>query len=147
MKPLYPYLENNWYRTIWECSEGKGNLTKAFQDSGYDVIGTDILKGQNFLTYELEEDYPESPEEIAEYETLYKREMKREENELTLENWKHIAKELWKLLDAIDFASCVFNSKSDSFYEYITENVAKRNEFMGSDGRNLTPIKHSKVKK
>lgn len=57
LNPLYPYIENNLFNRIWECAEGKGNLTKALKESGYDVIGTDILKGQNFITYEPEEEY------------------------------------------------------------------------------------------
>lgn len=72
-------------------------------------------------------------------------EMNKED--LSIENWKYIAEELWKLLHDIDIASRIFNPKSDSFYEYTMENVAKRNEFMKLDGYNLIPIKYSKVNK
>lgn len=47
---LYPYLKKEW--TIWEPSCGKGNLVKEFETKGYKVVGTDILTGQDFLTYE-----------------------------------------------------------------------------------------------
>jgi len=50
IKPLLPYLNNSW--TIWECTSGKGNLVKAFKKEGFQVIGTDILTGKDFLTWE-----------------------------------------------------------------------------------------------
>lgn len=49
LKPLYPYLKEDW--TIWECASGKGNLVNKLTDRGYEVIGTDVLTGQDFLTY------------------------------------------------------------------------------------------------
>lgn len=67
--------------------------------------------------------------------------------EITLENWEYIAKELWKLLDDIDTASDIFKPESDSFYEYAMEKVRKRSQFMKSDGYDLTPIEYSKVNK
>ncbi len=48
--PLLRFLKKDW--TVWECSQGKGNLTRAFQDAGLNVVGTDILTGQDFLTWE-----------------------------------------------------------------------------------------------
>ncbi|KYC52637.1 MAG: hypothetical protein AMQ22_00687 [Candidatus Methanofastidiosum methylothiophilum] len=45
--PLLPYLKKDW--TIWECAEGKGNLVLGMQKFGYNVVGTDILTGNNFL--------------------------------------------------------------------------------------------------
>ena len=48
--PLIPFLKKEW--TIWECAEGKGNLTKALADYGFKVYGTDILTGTDFLTSE-----------------------------------------------------------------------------------------------
>lgn len=42
LKPLLPYLKRDWL--VWECAEGKGNLTKTLIEEGYNVIGTDILK-------------------------------------------------------------------------------------------------------
>lgn len=50
LKPLLPYIKKSW--KVWECAEGNGNLVKAFKKEGYDVIGTDILTGKDFLTYE-----------------------------------------------------------------------------------------------
>ena len=50
--PLYPYLNKEW--TIWECAEGKGNLTRELRSEGYSVIGSDILTGQDFLTWQPE---------------------------------------------------------------------------------------------
>ena len=49
LTPLLPFLKN-W--TIWECAAGKGNLVTALESKGYQVIGTDILTGQDFLTYQ-----------------------------------------------------------------------------------------------
>lgn len=50
--PLLPWLKRNWI--IWECAEGKGNLTRALRAEGYQVIGTDILTGYDFLTWQPE---------------------------------------------------------------------------------------------
>jgi len=50
--PLYPFIKKDW--TIWECAEGDGNLSATLKKRGYDVIGTDILKGKDFLTYQPE---------------------------------------------------------------------------------------------
>lgn len=52
IEPLLPYLPPTW--TIWECAEGRGNLVKAFNKLGYTVTGSDILSGEDFLTYEPE---------------------------------------------------------------------------------------------
>lgn len=49
-EPLLPLLHKS--DLIWECACGKGNLVKAFQKHGYQVVGTDILEGKNFLTSE-----------------------------------------------------------------------------------------------
>ncbi len=48
--PLYQYLRKDW--VIWECAEGKGNLTHALREAGYQVVGSDILTGQDFLAWE-----------------------------------------------------------------------------------------------
>ncbi|MEM3264787.1 MAG: class I SAM-dependent methyltransferase [Thermoplasmata archaeon] len=45
--PLIPYLKREW--TIWECAQGKGNLTKALEKEGFRVIGSDIIDGVDFL--------------------------------------------------------------------------------------------------
>jgi len=47
--PLLPYLRANW--VIWECAEGKGYLTNELRARGYLVIGSDILTGQDFLSW------------------------------------------------------------------------------------------------
>lgn len=48
--PLYPYLKKYW--TIWECAAGKGNLVNELKSKGYySTIGTDLLTGQDFLSY------------------------------------------------------------------------------------------------
>lgn len=36
---VVPYLNKDWL--IWECAEGKGNLTKGLQIRGFKVIGSD----------------------------------------------------------------------------------------------------------
>ncbi len=38
--PLLPYLKKDW--EIWECAEGKGNLTNELKRRGFKVFGTDI---------------------------------------------------------------------------------------------------------
>jgi len=50
LEPLLPYLNRNWI--IWECAEGKGYLTRALRDNGYQVIGSDILSGKDFLWWQ-----------------------------------------------------------------------------------------------
>lgn len=52
LKPLLPYLNKEW--VIWECAEGKGNLTKALREEGFSVIGTDILSSKDFLIWQPE---------------------------------------------------------------------------------------------
>jgi len=54
LNPLYPYLKPDW--TIWEPSQGKGNLTKALS-STYKVIGSDILTEQDFLTWMPDQEF------------------------------------------------------------------------------------------
>ena len=49
LKLLLPYLKKEWL--IWECAQGEGYLTKALNKEGYNVIASDILTGQDFLTY------------------------------------------------------------------------------------------------
>ena len=50
LNPLLPYLEKDW--TIWECAQGRGNLSNALTELGFKVIGTDILTGQDFLNWQ-----------------------------------------------------------------------------------------------
>lgn len=52
LKSLLPYLKKEW--VIWECAEGKGNLTRALKEEGFEVVGTDILSGDDFLIYQPE---------------------------------------------------------------------------------------------
>ena len=53
LKPLLPYLKKDW--CIWECACGNGNLVKGLNDYGFDVIGTDILGGFDFINYQPDE--------------------------------------------------------------------------------------------
>lgn len=52
LETLYKYLIPG--STIWECAAGKGNLVKALEKKDFEVIATDILTGENFMTYEPE---------------------------------------------------------------------------------------------
>src|ERR1035437_10105963 len=49
LNPLYSYLKKEWI--IWECSCGKGNLLGGLNGRGFCTIGTDILRGYDFLKY------------------------------------------------------------------------------------------------
>lgn len=53
LEPLLPWLKQEW--VIWECAEGKGNLSSALRQLGYIVVGSDILTGHNFLTWQPEQ--------------------------------------------------------------------------------------------
>jgi len=44
LEPLYPFLKKEW--VIWECACGQGNLVKALEEKGYDVIGTDYIPAE-----------------------------------------------------------------------------------------------------
>jgi len=48
---LIPYLKKEWI--IWECASGKGNLVKAFEEKGFNILGTDIISNSvcNFLIW------------------------------------------------------------------------------------------------
>lgn len=50
LEPLLPYLKKEW--VIWECAEGRGNLTAALRVAGYEVFGSDVLSGQDFLHWQ-----------------------------------------------------------------------------------------------
>ena len=52
LKPLYPYLKKDW--VIWECASGRGNLVNALQTNGYETVGTDIMYGKDYLTWQPE---------------------------------------------------------------------------------------------
>ena len=47
--PLLPFLRKDWL--VWEPACGKGNLVKALGENSITAIGTDILGGQDFLTW------------------------------------------------------------------------------------------------
>ena len=55
--PLIPFLKKEW--TIWECAEGKGNLIKGFKEFGFNVVGSDILSGTDFLKFNLTKPKPD----------------------------------------------------------------------------------------
>jgi hypothetical protein len=50
LDPLLPYLPKDW--RIWECACGKGNLVSALAGHGYDVVGTDLLTGDDYLMWQ-----------------------------------------------------------------------------------------------
>ena len=50
LESLLPYLRKDWL--IWECACGKGNLVKGLKRKDFQVIGTDILAGQDFLKWQ-----------------------------------------------------------------------------------------------
>jgi len=52
INPLLKHVPNySNFKVMWECTDfGKSNISKAFRDKGFDVIGTDIINGYNFLT-------------------------------------------------------------------------------------------------
>jgi hypothetical protein len=47
VKPLLPYLCPLW--RIWEPAQGEGNIVRFLCEQGYDVTGSDILTGSDFL--------------------------------------------------------------------------------------------------
>ena len=55
LAPLLPYLRKDW--VIWEPAQGKGYLTNALRALGYDVIGSDIITGQDFLVWKPDRDF------------------------------------------------------------------------------------------
>jgi len=50
LSPLLQFIPKSW--TVWECAAGRGYLTRGFQEHGYNVIGTDVITGQDFLTWQ-----------------------------------------------------------------------------------------------
>jgi len=45
---VIPYIPKRY--VVWECCEGKGNIVNHLRDNGYQVVGTDIKTGTDFLT-------------------------------------------------------------------------------------------------
>lgn len=52
LQPLLDFLPREW--VIWECACGEGNLVRGFRAAGREVIGTDLLTGHDFLTWQPE---------------------------------------------------------------------------------------------
>lgn len=50
LKPLLPYLKKEWL--IWECACGRGNIVNFLNLNGFLTVGTDLLTGHDFLSYE-----------------------------------------------------------------------------------------------
>jgi hypothetical protein len=50
LEPLLPFIPRTW--KVWEPACGKGYLVNRLRKLGYGVVATDILLGQDFLTYE-----------------------------------------------------------------------------------------------
>lgn len=53
LTPLLKFIPKD--KVVWECASGKGNLVRAFQELGYQVIGSDALTGQSFFLYQPEQ--------------------------------------------------------------------------------------------
>lgn len=49
VEPLLPYLGK--FKRIWEPACGDGLLVEAMREAGLNVLGTDILYGQNFYSF------------------------------------------------------------------------------------------------
>ena len=47
LEPLVPFINKEW--KIWECASGTGNIVKFFMDKGFNIMGTDIKEGEDFL--------------------------------------------------------------------------------------------------
>jgi len=50
LEPLIPYIPKHWI--VWEPCAGKGNLVRKLHREGYATMKSDILRGQDFLTWE-----------------------------------------------------------------------------------------------
>ena len=46
LAPLYPYIQG---MRIWECACGDGYLVRGLEAKGFDVVGSDIKMGWDFL--------------------------------------------------------------------------------------------------
>jgi len=46
---LFDYIDKNWI--VWECACGKRNIVNALDKAGYNVNGTDIMQGFDFLKW------------------------------------------------------------------------------------------------
>ena len=57
LEPLFTHLKAADIFTIWEPARGKGNIVNALHKAGFCPFGTDILDGDDFLTYDLVHEY------------------------------------------------------------------------------------------
>jgi hypothetical protein len=53
--PLISYIKKEW--NIWECACGNGNIVNNLLEIGFNIFGSDILTGQDFLNYNPSIDY------------------------------------------------------------------------------------------
>src|SRR5262249_7216861 len=53
--PLLPHLRPSW--TLWECAEGRGNLSRALRGHGFRVIGSDLAQAYAFRSWNPAEPY------------------------------------------------------------------------------------------
>jgi hypothetical protein len=53
LEPLWQYLRPGW--TVWECACGDGILVRALAERHFQVIGSDLRDGRNFLTWRPDE--------------------------------------------------------------------------------------------
>ena len=51
IEPLLSIIPKDWI--VWECACGTGNLINAFQNNGYNTVGTDIYNGWDFTTMDI----------------------------------------------------------------------------------------------
>ena len=57
VEPLIPYLKDRGFKVIWECACGKGYLVDALRRHGFKVIASDIIYGQDFLSWTPDNDW------------------------------------------------------------------------------------------
>ncbi len=50
LQPLFPFIKKEWL--IWECAQGKKYLVNGLLNKGFEVTGSDILTGQDFLSWQ-----------------------------------------------------------------------------------------------
>jgi len=53
--PLIPYLKPEW--TVWDCAAGQARFVRALLNHGFTAFGTDVLTGQDFLTWLPQDDW------------------------------------------------------------------------------------------
>lgn len=52
---LLDFLQLSPHTRVWEPASGKGHMVRVLRDNGFEVIGTDILTGVDFLEVNLPE--------------------------------------------------------------------------------------------